>query len=195
VTYTARRPPNPRSSAELRGLIPGWGADLDPADRPAVPQEIDPGPTGSHWDLPERQAELRPRERSIEHQMLPPVFGTSSPTHGLSGAMRRYSYARFSEARAAHWLILLAADRVDSLGSSIQSLATSRPDNPVAETGVLSEYRHHPVASRLGRGRADLRHTWLDPLIVATPWALRGGAIYFAIRAALHGAHAKRRRS
>jgi hypothetical protein len=182
--YAASQPPARPSSAELRARIPGWGADLDPRDRPAVPQEIDPGATGAHWDLPERQTELRPRERSIEHLMLPPVFGTSSPTHGVSGAMRRYAYARFSEARAAHWLILLAADRADSLGSSIRSLATLHPDNPVVETGIMSEYRHHPIASRLGQRRADVRHTWVDPLIIATPWVLRGAAVYLAVRTA-----------
>src|SRR5919112_4556037 len=115
MTYTAEKPPLPESSEQLRGRIPGWGVDLDPNDRPAVPRErFDPGLSGAHWDFPERQEERRPRERSIEHKFLTPVFGTSCPPKGLSGAMRRYSYRRFSEARAAHWLILVVADRVDA---------------------------------------------------------------------------------
>jgi len=35
--------------------------------------------------------------------------------------MRKYAYRRFSEARAAHWLILIAADRVDSVESNLRS--------------------------------------------------------------------------
>lgn len=172
------------SSEKLRARIPGWGADLDPADRPAIPQEINAGPTGAHWDFPDRQPEPYPRERSIEHLELPPVFGTSCPPHGISGALRRYSYRRFSEARAAHWLILIAADRIDSLGSSIRSLATARPDNPITETGILSEYRRHPIASRRGQRRADQRHTALDPILVGAPWLLRGAAVYLLVRTA-----------
>lgn len=114
-TYTADKPPLAASSEELRARIPGWGADLDPADRPSVPQErFDPGATGARWRFPERQAEDRPRERSIEHAGLTPVFGTAQPLTGVAGAMRRVAYRRYSEARAAHWLLLMAADRVDA---------------------------------------------------------------------------------
>ena len=34
MTYTPHKPPLAEDSAELRARIPGWGADLDPADRP-----------------------------------------------------------------------------------------------------------------------------------------------------------------
>jgi hypothetical protein len=44
MPYTAEHPPTP-SSDELRARIPGWGADLDPADRPSVPRlKLDPEP-------------------------------------------------------------------------------------------------------------------------------------------------------
>ncbi len=39
---------------------------------------------------------LAPRERSIEHGMLPPVFGTAQPLHGVSGAIRRHAYRRMA---------------------------------------------------------------------------------------------------
>jgi len=182
MTYTADKPPRPESNEELRRRIPGWGADLDPRDRPSVPRE-QLGVTGAHWDFPERQPELQPRERSIEHAFLTPVFGTSSPPKGLSGVLRRFAYARFSEARAAHWLILLGADRVDTLESVIMSLVSLKPDNPLTETGVLSEFSHHGVASRRGR-RADVKHQVLDPVLVAGPWvAVVGGAAYGVVRA------------
>jgi hypothetical protein len=188
MTYVAEKPQLVPPSEELRARIPGWGVDLDPADRPSVPQEkFDPTLSGAHWHFPERQEEKWPRERSIEHQMLTPVFGTSCPPKGLSGAMRKYAYAKFSEARAAHWLILLAADRVDVAESALMDTLRLRPDNPIAETGVLSEFKRHGIASRVGQNRVDLKHAWLDPLIVAAPWVLAGYGVYTVAKALTRG--------
>ena len=159
MAYTADKPPLPETPDELRARIPGWGADLNQKDRPAVP-----------------------RERSVEHKFLTPVFGTSSPPKGLSGVIRKQAYARYSEGRAAHWLLLLAADRVDAWESHLASFATARPDNPVTETGVTSEPTHHGISSRLGQRRADLSHQPLDPLVVAGPWVLAGGLVYAVAR-------------
>jgi hypothetical protein len=183
MPYTAQKPPARESSEQLRARIPGWGADLDPADRPSVPKEqFDPNLSGAHWDFPERQPEERPRERSIEHEFLTPVFGTSCPTHGVSGAIRRFSYAKYSEGRAAHWLLLLAADRVDALGSTVRSFATLRPDNPITETGIRTEVTHHGLKSRRGQKRVDLVHQPLDVVVVAGPWVAAGLGAYAAYR-------------
>jgi hypothetical protein len=110
------------------------------------------------------------------------VFGTSCPPKGVSGAIRRYSYRRYSEARAAHWLLLMAADRVDATGAHLRSLVSLRPDNPITETGVLSEPAHHPIASRRGP-RVDRAHLWLDPVLVAGPWVAGGVVVVRAARA------------
>lgn len=182
--YTPEKPSLPVSIDELRATIPGWGADLDPNDRPSVPRERFE-PTGAHWDFPERQPEKWPRERSIEHAFLTPVFGTSCPPTGLSGAIRKYAYRRYSEARAAHWLLLIAADRVNSVEANLASMVSRRPDNPVTETGVLSEFSHHGLSSRLGKKRADVKHQWLDPIIITAPWALRGFLGYRLARASV----------
>lgn len=176
MPYTSEKPERRMSSRQLRDRIPGWGVDLDPRDRPSYPRERLDLESGAHWDFPDRQEEKLPRERSIEHKFLPPVFGTSTPPKGLSGAMRRYAY-KFSEGRAAHWLILLGADRVDSWESHLKSFVTLRPDNPITETGVLSEFKHRPVSSRIGRKRADLSHAWMDPIIILGPWLLAGAAV------------------
>jgi hypothetical protein len=183
MTYTAQKPPLPESVEQLRARIPGWGVDLDPADRPSVPK-LSPREdlTGAHWEFPERQPELSPRERSMEHAFLTPVFGTAQPAKGLSGALRKLSYARFSEARAAHWLLLVAADRVDAAGAHARSLISLHPDNPITETGIRSELTHHGLASR--KGRKDVRHQVLDPLIVGGPWVLAAGVAYKALRRA-----------
>ncbi len=184
MVYTPDKPPLAETSDQLRARIPGWGADLDPTDRPSVPRlQFHEDRTGAHWDFPERQPEKWPRERSIEHEMLPPVFGTSCPPKGLSGVLRKYAYHRHSEAKAAHWLILIAADRVDAWESHLRSFLTLHPDNPITQTGVRAELSHHGLSSRLGKKRADVVHQSLDPIIVAGPWVVAGGAAYVGAKA------------
>jgi hypothetical protein len=167
--YTPERPAVPDSD-ELRARIPGWGADLNKEDRPSVPKLkfLD---TGAHWDFPERQPEKWPRERSIEHRFLTPVFGTAQPPSGLSGVIRKFAY-KFSEGRAAHWLILLYADRVDAVEHHLRSLMSLRPDNPITETGIKAEFSHKGIESRFGRKRVDVKHAWVDPILIGGPWII-----------------------
>lgn len=40
MAYTQGKPPIAESTDQLRARIPGWGADLNPKDRPAVPKEM-----------------------------------------------------------------------------------------------------------------------------------------------------------
>jgi hypothetical protein len=182
MPYTSEKPPLTDAADHLRARIPGWGVDLDPKDRPSVPKErFDPSATGAHWDFPERQPEKWPRERSIEHKFLTPVFGTSCPPKGLSGAMRKLAYRRYSEGRAAHWLILIAADRVDAAESHLRSLATLHP----------AEFRRHGIDSRIGKHRADVVHQTMDPIIVAGPWLLAGGVVFLAVRALIRSGRPK----
>ena len=190
MTYTADHPPVP-SSEELRARIPGWGADLDPADRPSVPkcQALD---TGARWDFPERQPEKWPRERSIEHQMLTPVFGTSTPPRGLSGVIRRHAYRKYSEGRAAHWLLLILADRIHAAESHVQSVLSASPDNPITESGIKAEFTYKGWQDRSRPNRVDRAHAWMDPLIVGGPWLLGGAA---AATAVVKGAKLVTRRS
>ena len=173
--YVADKPARRPSSDELRARIPGWGADLDPADRPAFPRErFDPAASGAHWDFPERQEELYDREKSIEHGILPPVYGTVAPLHGVSGLIRRVAYAKYSEARLAHWLLLVLGDRVDAFGAHVKSFASLRPDDLVTETGLTTEIAQHGPTQRLESNRADNSHTWIDPILIAGPWVVTG---------------------
>jgi hypothetical protein len=177
MTYTPHKPPIAETPDQLRARIPGWGVDSDPADRPSVPKlQFRDDLTGAHWEFPDRQPEKWPRERSIEHKFLTPVFGTAQPPKGLSGAIRKFSYARYSEGRAVHWLLLMLADRVDAIEEHVKSFASLRPDNPITETGIKAEFTHHGLSSRIGRGRTDLVHQPLDPVIVAGPWVAAVGA-------------------
>jgi len=184
MPYTPHMPPRPETSDQLRARIPGWGVDLDTKDRPSVPKlQFQDDLSGAHWgEHPDRQPEKWPRERSIEHAQLTPVFGTSAPPKGLSGVIRKFSYARYSEGRAAHWLLLVLADRVDAWESHLRSFATLRPDNPFTQTGVRSELTHHGLGSRLGTKRADLAHQPLDPVIVLGPWVAAAGVASLGVR-------------
>jgi hypothetical protein len=181
VTYTREHPRTGASTEELRRTIPGWGVDLNPADRPSYPKEKTEE-IGAHWDFPERQPELAPRERSTEHKFLTPVFGTAQPLKGLSGIIRRYAYT-FSEGQTAHWMLLIAGDRVDILESRIGSGLRGRPDNVIAETGVLSEFKNHAYRTRFGQHRADLKHQPLDLVMWAAPYAAIAGGLFLATRA------------
>lgn len=189
--YSGVKPPLPEPIESLRERIPGWGVDLDPADRPSG-RRLDLGAALDEAGLPDQQPSDGHRERSIEHAGLTPVFGTAQPLHGTAGRIRRLAYDRFSEARAAHWLLLLAGDRVDVLTSTVRSFATRRPDNPVTETGIRSELTHHGLRSRLGQGRADVLHHALDPVIVAGPWIIAGVVVAKAVGS---GLRALRRRA
>jgi hypothetical protein len=180
IAYVPDVPRTRETPEQLRARIPGWGADLDPADRPSHPKlRYAPESTGAHWRFPDRQAGAEGRERSIEHAFVTPVFGTAQPLHGPSGLIRRLAYRRFSEARLAHWLLLIAGDRVDAWGSHVRSFASLHPDNPVTDTGVLSEVS---ASGTLRSGRSDRRHHLLDPVIVAGPWVAAAGVAFLGAR-------------
>src|ERR1700759_1192292 len=105
--------------ATLASRIPGWGADLNPENRPGVPREkAPPHGTGAHWIAPERQISKVKAFKTKERPNLTPVFGTACPPKGLSGILRDLAY-RLPEESARHWIGLLLADRVDVLESLI----------------------------------------------------------------------------
>jgi hypothetical protein len=183
IAYVPGRPTPRETADQLRARIPGWGVDLDPKDRPSTPKlQYQDDLTGAHWEFPARQPEKWPRERSVEHAFLTPVFGTAQPPKGLSGAIRKLSYARYSEGRAAHWLLLVLADRVDAVEEHLRSFATLHPDNPITETGVQAEFTHSGLSSRLGRNRTDVVHQVLDPVVVAGPWVVAVAGAVLGVR-------------
>jgi len=47
---------------------------------------------------------------------------------------------------------------------------------------VLGEGRRRPISSRFGRGRADLGHMWLDPILVVGPWIVAAGVAAAVVR-------------
>jgi hypothetical protein len=133
-----------RDFADLAARIPGWGADLPMENRPAVPKESPaPNGTGAHWDRPVKMQPTDAIMKSTEHLEMPPVFGTSCPPRGLSGVIRRFAF-RYSEGRMRHWLLLLAADRVDVVEGIFSDLIHLRGPRPFKEMGLKTERLAHP---------------------------------------------------
>src|SRR4051794_36275558 len=55
IAYVPDQPRMRETPEQLRARIPGWGADLDPADRPSHPKlRYAPEATGARWRFPER---------------------------------------------------------------------------------------------------------------------------------------------
>jgi len=127
--------------------IEGWGADLDHANRPAYPKErTPPRLEGVHWDQPEQQARTVEILHSNERPGLTPVFGTTVPPTGISGNMRRFAF-RFSENDIRHWLLLLAADRVNMVEGLVDDLSRGHIPNVFAEMGGRAELKHNPAGA------------------------------------------------
>ena len=178
MAYTYEKPKLSRDSETLKQTIPGWGVDLDPKNRPAVPMEnLDLKATGAHWSFPERQIQRYPREKSTEHKFLTPVFGTVCPPRGISGLVRRSAY-KFSEGRTAHWLLLILGDRIDVFESKVIDLLRGRLPHPIADRGLRAELKRHGIRSRIGQHRADLVHQPIDVMIFLAKTAALGLGIF-----------------
>lgn len=123
--------------------IRGWGADLDPAARPAVPMERTPPRfIQPHYEQPEQQPVTVQVFHSTERRGLTPVFGTSAPPSGVSGLIRKGAY-RFSENDLRRWLMLLFADRVNVVEGIIDDLAHGHVPNLFTEMGGPAEWRYN----------------------------------------------------
>jgi hypothetical protein len=125
--------------------IPGWGVDADPRNDPTYPMRHieDQQTRGLTWDRPAQQQPEVEILRSIEHNRLPAVVGTSTPPSGLSGMIRRYAFRR-SESDWWHWLLLMGADRLNVVEGVVEDLGRGKVPNIPAEMGLRSELRHNP---------------------------------------------------
>lgn len=152
-----------REFGDLARSIPGWGADLPMKNRPAVPKEAPaPNGTGAHWDRPQKMQPPHTILKSTEHLEMPPVFGTSCPPKGLSGLLRRWAF-HHSEGRMRHWLILLAADRIDVIEGVLSDIVHLRGPRLIKETGWKTERLKHPER----RAKASIAANLAIPLAIA----------------------------
>jgi hypothetical protein len=142
IDYDLRR--HRPSREELEQRIPGWGADLDLKNRPAVPMERTP-PRFIHQ--PEGRLPQQPQRVEIfvspERPGITPVFGTDVPPKGLSGMIRRAAY-KLAENDIRHWLLLLFADRVNVVEGIGGDLMHGRVPNVLGEMGIRAELKYNP---------------------------------------------------
>jgi hypothetical protein len=132
-----------RPTREQLAHIEGWGADLDHKNRPGYPMERTP-PRFIHQHegrLPEQPQTVEILV-STERPGITPIFGTAQPPKGLSGMIRRAAY-RWSENDLRHWLLLLAADRVNVVEGIGEDLAKGKVPNVLAEMGIKAEWEHN----------------------------------------------------
>jgi hypothetical protein len=132
-----------RRELDLSAKIQGWGSDLDPGVRPGVPMDKAPELGGEvlypHF---EQQVPRYKVHKSTEHGQLTPVFGNVCPPKGLSGLIRDFGYG-FSEGRMLHWLLLMAADRVDMVEELLLDLLRLRIPNIPQEMGLRAALRYN----------------------------------------------------
>jgi hypothetical protein len=124
--------------------VPGWGVDANPENDPTYPMRDrsheDKG--GMSWKRPPQQEETVEILQSIERNNLTAVFGTSTPPSGVSGMIRRQAF-RYSESDWTHWLMLMAADRVNVVEGLVEDLGRGRIPNIPGEMGIRSELKHN----------------------------------------------------
>jgi hypothetical protein len=144
--------------------IQGWGADLDPSNRPAYPKERTP-PRLENVPLQiEQQRTPITVFHSTERPQMTPLFGTSTPPSGLSGLIRKAAF-KLSENDVRHWLMLLFADRVNVVEGILSDLARGHIPNIPAEMGWRAEYKYNRKGAMrkvaLGAALVGLTTWWL----------------------------------
>ncbi|MBC7396743.1 MAG: hypothetical protein H7333_04795 [Bdellovibrionales bacterium] len=138
--------PDARASKRFHpSEINGWAADLEKSKRPGYPKERMPArPIGVHWEQPEAQIPRVEIFHSVERAGITPVFGSTCPPRGVSGFLREKAYLK-SENDIRHWLILMAADRVDEVEGLMQDLSRGHVPNLFKEMGLKAELKHRPL--------------------------------------------------
>ncbi|MGT2478572.1 hypothetical protein ACU4GR_06105 [Methylobacterium oryzae CBMB20] len=124
--------------------VPGWGVDADPQNDPTYPMRdiTRDDSRRMNWTRPPKQRARVEVLTSIEYNARPAVVGTSTPPRGVSGVIRRQAF-RYSESQWAHWLMLMAADRVNVVEGVIEDLGRGRVPNVPAEMGARAELAHN----------------------------------------------------
>jgi hypothetical protein len=123
--------------------------DLEPNSRPGIPMESEPAPAeGAHWDAPPQQAGTEGHLHRVELEGPTPVVGTAQPPHGVSGLLRKQAY-RIPEHHARHWMLLLAADRIDAVEDRLGGLLADPLDRAGMHTSA-ERVRRNPLPIMAG---------------------------------------------
>lgn len=124
--------------------VKGWGVDADPENDPTYPMKHrnNGEHAGYSWERPSQQSSDVEVLHSNERPNLTAAFGTSTPPAGVSGMLRRYAF-KYSESSYAHWLPLMAADRVAVVEGIVSDLKHGHIPNIPGELGLKAELQHN----------------------------------------------------
>jgi hypothetical protein len=114
--------------------------------RPGVPRQRNAEPMGNaHWERAARQSGGDRVLRDAQRTEPTATFGTEHPPRGLSGVLRRSAY-QVPDYRARRWLMLIIADRIDTIESRV-SAAAKRPSSWIVAgllgAGAWLAFRRH----------------------------------------------------
>src|SRR5690606_37062707 len=94
-----------------------------------------PGLDGPWSDPPPQQPMTGEVLKSVERPDHSRTFGTRLPPKGLSGAIRRAAFRR-SENDIGHWLLLVAADRIDVVEGLCEDARRSPAKTAMVVAGI-----------------------------------------------------------
>lgn len=136
---------NRENLAENYKHINGWGIDADLENEPTYPMKNYTGDDHKrlNYDRPPQQPVNVEVLHSNERPSVSAAFGATLPPSGLSGVIRRQAF-KFSEGKIEHWLLLLAADRVNVIEGVIDDLKQGHFPNTFAEKGGKAQWEHKP---------------------------------------------------
>lgn len=145
--FNQDKPNKDKWTQEGMSHIKGWGIDADPKNDPTYPMRQRPKDDhgGYNWDRPDQQPLDTEVLHSNERPNVTAVYGTSKPPAGLSGMVRRCAF-KYGEGSYGHWLLLLAADRINALEGVADDLWRGRVPNCLAEKGLKAQWQHNPDA-------------------------------------------------
>jgi hypothetical protein len=121
--------------------IPGWGVDAHEDQnqaelRHSLPQAIAERPPQQYTDKEILHSNERPG--------LSAVYGTPLEPSGWSGKLRRCAF-KYSESKLQHWLLLLAADRLQVAEGIIEDLSTGHIPNIPKEKGWPAKWKYNKM--------------------------------------------------
>lgn len=142
--------------------VPGWGVDADPENDPTWPMRDRAGEDGAgmSWTRPPLQNPDVEILQSLEHDGMTAVLGTSTPPSGLSGVLRRQAF-KLSEGQWGHWLMLMAADRMNVVEGMLQDVGNGRSRHPFPGEQGASRSRTRAVVTTAAVGAGLLGAIWL----------------------------------
>lgn len=131
-------------NSEKYAHIKGWGIDADPKNEPTYPIKNYNGDDHNrlNYERPPQQIKNVEVLHSNERPGVSAVFGTSVPPSGFSGTLRRKAFT-YSEGTFAHWIILLAADRVNVVEALIEDIKKGIVPNIFEEVGGRAAWKYN----------------------------------------------------